>query len=186
MKRILLFTFAIFYLNTAFVMAQNCNVQGIVRYFFNDYIGYKPDTGAEVMFIKYSKKYQIPKIKVWNNYQEMMDNWRKYKKSRKYFNVEDSERRSGFKEEYKDSILTMSGLLMLERDEIIEKGLVKYSTVVDATGKYSISIPIGTYYILFKSSNRQQGTLLETKNRYYMTRVKLTTSTKVLSYDFDI
>lgn len=186
MKRSLLFTLVISYLSVTFAIAQNCNVQGVVRYFFNEYIGYKPDTGAEVMFIKYSTKYQIPKIQVWTNYQTMMDNWRRYELARQYFSPKESERRSGFKEEHTDSILKLSRLLMVERDEMIEKGLVRYSTVVDATGKYSISIPMGIYYILFKSSNRQHGTLLESKNRYYMIKVKLSTSTKVLSYDFDI
>lgn len=174
------------FLSCEYITAQTCDVQGIVRYFYNDYIGYKADIGAEVMFIKYNSKYKVPQIKNWMNYQTLLDNRREYLKYRKYYNVEESEKNSGFKEEYVDSILSLSRTLFIEKEKIINNGLVKYSAVVDGTGKYSLKVPIGTYYVLFKSANRKLDTYLEEDNKYYMIRVNLNSTTKILSFDFEL
>lgn len=174
------------FLSCEYIAAQNCDVQGVVRYFYNEYIGYKADIGAEVMFIKYNSKYKIPQIKNWINYQTLLDNRRKYLKYRKYCNVEESEKVSGFKEEYVDSILSLSRILLIEKEKIINNGIVKYSAVVDGTGKYSLKVPMGTYYVLFKSANRNLNTYLEKDNKYYMIRVELNSPAKILSFDFEL
>ena len=70
--------------------------------------------------------------------------------------------------------------------EAIEKGLVKYTTIVNGSGMYEISVPYGIYYVLIKSKNRKLPTVLEYKNRYYMKRVNLNSPTQIISFDFDI
>ena len=57
MKKIfIILLFTIIYIDAS---AQNCKVQGVIQYYHNDYLGYRPDLGAEVMFIKYSSTYKI-------------------------------------------------------------------------------------------------------------------------------
>ena len=109
------------------VQAQQCNVQGVIQYFYNDYIGFKPDIGAEVMFIKYSSAHKIPKRNTWENYQGLIDGWIKYEKLRHYFSRSEAEIGSGFKEEYGDSIQMLSAQLLLETWEYEEKNMIKYS-----------------------------------------------------------
>lgn len=181
----LFFLFFLCLITPAVLSAQNCKVTGIVRYFYNDFIGYKPDTGAEVMFFKYNNKYKMPNIEKWDKYQTLMDNRRKYQYYLKYFSVKDSEEKSGFKESYTDSILALSAELLIEKEVIVET-MIEYSTVVDASGKYEIDVPYGTYYVLFKSANRNINTLLENENKYYMIKVNLNSKTKILSLDFEL
>ena len=166
--------------------AQQCKVQGVVQYFYNDFFGFKPDTGAEVLFIKYSSKYKVPTRKKWESYQSMTEKMIKYSVYRKDLSRDDAMHHSGFKPEYMDSIKALAPELLLERVLIEEEGLAKYSTIVDASGKYEISVPYGTYYILIKSKNRKLPTLLEFQNRVYMVRTVLNSPTKIISYDFDI
>ena len=50
--KVRLFLFVVFCsLNITYGIAQKCKVQGVVRYEFNDYVGYKADIGAEINFI---------------------------------------------------------------------------------------------------------------------------------------
>lgn len=166
--------------------AQQCNVQGVIQYFYNDYFGFRPDIGAEVLFIKYSSTKKIPKRETWETYQGLIDKLIKYEKARHYFDEATSEELSGFKKEYGDSIQTLSAKLWLETTEYEDNNMVKYSTIVDASGRYNISIPFGTWYVLIKSKNRKLPTILENENRYQMIRVVLNNPTKIISYDFDI
>lgn len=166
--------------------AQRCTVQGVIRYFYNDYIGFQPDNGTEIHFIKYSSTHKIPDRKKWDNYQDLVDKWIMFKKYRQHLNLNESLELSEYKEEYEDSIQTLGTLLLLETIDFEDKNLIKYSTIVDNSGKYSISVPYGIYYVWIKSKNRKLATLLEYKNRQRMIRVNLKSPTKVISYDFDI
>ena len=166
--------------------AQKCNVQGIVQYFYNDHFGFKPDTGAEVLFVKYSSKHKVPNRNKWESYQSMTEKMIKYSVYRKNLSRDDAMFHSRYKPEYMDSIRTLGAELFLEKIVIEQEGLVKYSTVVDASGKFDISVPYGTYYILIKSKNRELPTALEYNNRLYMVRTVLNSPTKIISYDFDI
>ena len=168
------------------ICAQKCNVQGIVQYYYNDYIGFRADTGSEVYFIKYSSVHKVPTRQKWEKYQDMVEKRIKYTMLHRYLNRDEAEQHSGYKQEFEDSIQTLGGELLLERLLIEEEGLAKYTAVVDASGKYEISVPYGTYYILIKSKNRKIMTPLEALNRYHMERVVLKSSTKVVSFDFNI
>lgn len=183
-KKITLLIIAILGISSA--SAQTCNVQGIVQYFYNDYIGFRPDLGAEVLFIKYSSANKAPNIKKWNAYQDLFDKYFIYREYMAWHSEAESSKVSGFKKEYIDSLQTL-GLELLEETLIYEdKNMIKYSTIVDASGKYSINIPYGTYYVLIKSKNRQFQTALEAINRQRMFRVVLNSPTKIINYDFDI
>lgn len=185
MKKVLFI--AVFLFGTSIcINAQKCNVQGVVQYIYNDYIGFKPDTGSEVMFIKYSSTHKVPNRQKWETYHSMVEKWIKFDKSREYLRRDEALEYSGYKQGYKDSIQTLGAELLLERITIESEGLIKYSTVVDASGKFDINVPYGTYYILIKSKNRKLTTGLEFYNRYYMVRTVLNTPTKIVSYEFDI
>ncbi len=165
--------------------AQQCKVQGVIQYYHNDYLGYRPDLGAEVMFIKYSPTYKIPDRQTWETYQSLIDKWINFGELRRYYGETISYEKSGLKISDKDIIQELGVKLTVEKDNIIEKGLVKYTTIVNSTGMYDISVPYGTYYVLIKSKNRKFPTALELNNRYRMIRVVLNNPTKVISYDFD-
>lgn len=184
MKKILLVVL-LFGISTC-LNAQKCNVQGVIQYFYNDYVGFKPDVGSEIMFIKYSSTHKVPNRQKWETYQSLVEKWIEFGKSRKYLDRSKALEYSGYKQGDKDSIQALGAELFLERITIEEEGLVKYTTVVGASGKYEISVPYGTYYILVKSKNRKLATALEYFNRYYMQRVVLNSPTKIVSYDFDI
>ncbi len=181
-----LFLVALIMATSMGLTAQTCKVQGVVRYYYNNYIGFKPDVGAEVHFLKYSSKYKTPDKKKWDAYQDLVDNWIKYKKYIKVFDKKKTEEVSGFKREYNDSLQKLGGLLLIETAEYESKNVIKYSTVVDDSGKYSISVPYGIYYVWIKSKNRKLPTLLEYENRQRMIRVDLKSPTKIISYDFDV
>lgn len=183
-KKIILLIIAILGINV--VNAQKCNVQGIVQYFYNDYIGFRADLGAEVLFIKYSSTNKAPNIKKWNAYQDLIDKYIIYRKCMAWFSEEESSKKSGFKKEYIDSLETLSMELLEETLIYEDKNMIKYSTVVDDSGKYSINIPYGTYYVLIKSKHRRLPTVLEAINRQRMFRVVLNSPTKIISYDFDM
>lgn len=166
--------------------AQQCKVQGIVQYYHNEYIGHKADLGAEVMFIKYSSTHKIPNKQKWETYQDLVEKWIKAAYYRKYFSTAEACENAGFKLEDKETIQTLGLELSVEKDKAIEKGLVKYTTIVNGSGMYEISVPYGIYYVLIKSKNRKLPTVLEHKNRYYMKRVNLNSPTQIISFDFDI
>lgn len=183
MKKIfIILLFTIIYIDAS---AQNCKVQGVIQYYHNDYLGYRPDLRAEVMFIKYSSTYKIPNRQTWETYQSLVDKWIKFGELRRYFGQTSAYEQAGFKITDKDIIQEYGVNLAVELDRIIEKGLVKYTTIVNSTGMYDISVPYGTYYVLIKSKNRKFPTALELKNRYRMIRVVLNSPTNVISYDFD-
>lgn len=166
--------------------AQQCKVQGVVQYYHNEYIGHRADLGAEVMFIKYSSTYKIPNRQKWETYQDLVEKWIKAAYYHKYFGTVEACEHAGFKLEDKETIQALGLELAVEKNDIIEKGLVKYTTLVDGSGMYNITLPYGIYYVLIKSKNRELPTVLEYENRYHMVRVDLKSPTAVISFDFDI
>ena len=166
--------------------AQQCRVQGIVQYYYNEYIGYKADCGAEVMFIKYSSALKLPTRSTWETYQDLVDRWIKASYYYKHFGLKEACEKADFKKEDRNTIQELGLKLAVEKNSAIENGLVKYTTIVDGGGMYDITVPYGIYYILIKSKNRNLPTVLEHENRYQMIRVDLKSPTKVISYDFNI
>ena len=184
MKRILLLFVILFAGITA--NAQQCKVQGIVQYYHNEYIGHKADMGAEVMFIKYSSTLKIPNRQKWETYQDIVEKSIKAAYYRKYFSKAEAFENAGLTEEDLTKMQELGLELAVEKNDAIEKGLVKYTTIVDGSGMYEISVPYGIYYVLIKSKNREYPSVLEYENRYHMVRVDLKSPTQIISFDFDV
>lgn len=163
--------------------AQSCKVQGVVRYYHNDFVGWKPDVGAEVWVVPKSKKYPT---KLWLAYQDQCERWLQYRKLAKYaYSYQKSMEVSGFIGE--DSLLTLSGEVLLQRIYIEDddnKCILKQA-LITGDGTYTINVPYGRYYIICKSANRKRNTLLEMNNRYLIYEVTLNSGSKILNFDFD-
>ena len=184
MKKIYIFCFMLCISIAA--NAQMCKVQGIVQYYHNEYIGHKADMGAEVMFIKYSSALKIPNRQKWETYQDIVEKSIKAAYYRKYYGETDAFKMAGLTKEDLSKMQELGLLLTVEKDQAIEKGLVKYTTIVNGSGMYEISVPYGIYYILIKSKNRKYPSVLELNNRYHMVRVDLKSPTQIISFDFDV
>lgn len=184
MKRILLLFVILFAGITS--NAQQCKVQGIVQYYHNEYIGHKADMGAEVMFIKYSSALKIPNRQKWETYQDIVEKSIKAAYYHKYFGKAEAFENAGLAEEDLTKMQELGLELAVEKNDAIEKGLVKYTTIVDGSGMYEISVPYGIYYVLIKSKNRKYPSVLEYENRYHMVRVDLKSPTQIISFDFDV
>lgn len=165
--------------------AQQCKVQGIVQYYHKE-LGYRIDLGAEVLFVQYSSVLKVPNRQKWETYQGLVDKWINASYWRRYRSIEDAYKMAEMKAEDKTTIQELGVELMAELLTAIDKDLVKYSTVVDASGKFDITIPYGVYYVFIKSKNSTIPTLLEANNRYHLERVELKNPTKIISYDFNI
>ncbi len=164
--------------------AQSCRVQGVVRYYHNDYYGWKPDVGAEVWVVPKNKKYPT---KLWLHYQDQCEKWLLYRKLAQHvYGHQKSLEESGFVGE--DSLLALSLECLVQRiyvENPDNKCIVKQA-LITGDGFYSINIPYGRYYIICKSANRRRGTMLEHENRYYICEVNLNSGSKILNIDFDI
>lgn len=162
-----------------------CKVQGVVRYYFNDYQGYKPDLGAEIYIVPKKEKDTIPHYKNWVEYEELINKKISYLKYHEYLPKIEAERFSGYKEAY-DSLITNNSFICLSDRIAIEDRLAKFTVIIDASGLYSIQLPYGTYYFLFKSKNRTRGSVLEFQNRYYIKEIKIDKPTLMISFDFEM
>lgn len=164
-------------------IAQTCKVQGIVRYYHNDFVGWKPDVGAEIWIVPKSKKYPT---KLWLEYQDQCERWLQYRKLEKYaYGYQKSMEVSGFIGE--DSLLVLSGEILLQRlyIENEENKCIIKQVLITGDGDYVINIPYGRYYIICKSANKKRNILLEMENRYLIYEVTLNSKSKILNFEFD-
>ena len=178
--------FCVAFLLCGFILplnAQTCRVQGVVRYYHNDFVGWKPDVGAEVWVVPKNKKYPT---KLWLAYQDQCERWLQYRRLAEYaYGYQKSMEVSGFVGE--DSLLTLSGEVLLQRIYIenADNRCILKQALITGDGSYSLNVPYGRYYIICKSANRKRNTLLEMNNRYYIYEVSLNSSSNILNFDFD-
>jgi hypothetical protein len=111
---------------------QNGKISGVITYFFNDNLGYKPDVGAEVLVISSAK------ISNFN------------------YSIIDS-----FLNPEMYSITNKTVLSELDKGAWDEIAKIKYENIaycqkliVDGNGNFSSDFPEGTYYVLVTSANR--------------------------------
>lgn len=163
--------------------AQTCKVQGVVRYYQNDFVGWKPDIGAEVWVVPKSKKYPT---KLWLQYQDQCERWLQYEKLAKYaYGYQKSMEVSGFVGT--DSLLNLSAEVLIQRlyiEDADNKCILKQA-LITGDGTYTLNVPQGKYYVIAKSANKKRNTLLEMNNRYLIYEVNLNGSSKILNFDFD-
>lgn len=59
--------------------AQNCNIQGVVQYEYNDYVGYKIDAGAEIGVISLKTANEIGvNVETWDKYEKLAKSYMSY------------------------------------------------------------------------------------------------------------
>lgn len=182
-----LFLIAILALCTFSTFAQNCNVQGVIRYKYNDYIGYKADLGATVYFIPKSDTVKFL-MTAWNRYQELAPRKSQYllMKEDYYSDEYDEPIRSTCKygKAEEEILERLDGTCATELPKV--ESVPSFVTVVDNSGKYEISVPYGEYYIFIRSNNRSRMTLTELLGNIHLEEIKLNTPMKIISHDFEI
>lgn len=174
---------------------NNCKVQGVVRYYYNDIFKYKADLGAEIRFIPKTKQDTIPSCDKWNEYETKSCNVVRYlksvaefKESGAFYMMDNTE--EWLRENYNVSKSDENRVEQLSNelfDEVV--ALLKddrYMCVVDNSGMYNIELPYGEYYVVMKSANRNRPFMVDFLGRIYVLEVKLTSSTKVISHDFEL
>ena len=119
-------------------------VSGTVTYFYNDFIGYKPDIGATV----YVTTAECDLLSDYLDEAEL----------------------SNITGEPIDSILELNTYRMLSK--ILKDSLVA-TTSVNGLGEYTIDLPEGNYRLIFKSVVRKRINLVEVGGRVEVERVKV-------------
>ena len=119
-------------------------VSGTVTYFYNDFIGYKPDVGATV----YVTTAECDSLSDYLDEAEL----------------------SNITGEPIDSILEFNTYRMLSK--ILKDSLVA-TTNVNGLGEYTIDLPEGNYRLIFKSVGRKRLNLVEFEGRVEVERVKV-------------
>ena len=119
-------------------------VSGTVTYFYNDFIGYKPDVGATV----YITTAECDLLSNYLNEAEL----------------------SNITRDPIDSILEHNALMSFYK--ILGDSLVA-TTNVNGLGEYTIDLPEGDYCLIFKSVGRHRPNLIEIGGRVEVERVKV-------------
>ena len=119
-------------------------VSGTVTYFYNDFIGYKPDIGATV----YATTYECDSL---SNYLHEIA-------------------LSNIAGESIDSVLEINTYRMFYK--ILEESLVA-KTNVNGLGEYTIDLPEGNYLLIFRSVGRKRPNLVEFSGKVEVKRVKV-------------
>lgn len=165
--------------------AQQCNLQGIVKYKYNDYIGYKIDEGAEIYIISVNNAKNV-NFEEWEKYQELADNYMHFldlKKESYGIGIATIRALCGFSEE-DEKVLDSLGSKCLSQ-YVYLKSNAEYVALVDATGKYSQQLPFGEYYILAISNNRKRPLLMELSGRVILEKETIDKPNKIMSFEFD-
>lgn len=161
---------------------QSCNLQGTVQYKHNDYIGYKIDVGSEIYVYPLEKFSQI--YTLWQEYEKLVKYKMRYLEYKEY-NISDANRRSlsSFSTEKEARLDSIESQLLSEyikaKDEYVNLSLI------DNSGKYSMSLPYGEYIVVFKSKNRTRPTLFELLGRLYFEKINANKPALLVSCDFD-
>ena len=119
-------------------------VSGTVTYFYNDFIGYKPDIGATV----YVTTAECDLLSDYLDEAEL----------------------SNITGEPIDSVLEVNTYKLFYK--ILEDSLVA-TTSVNGLGEYTIDLPEGNYRLIFKSVGRKRLNLIEVGGRVEIERVKV-------------
>lgn len=177
------------------VQAQsNCKVQGVVRYFYNDFVGYRADLGAEIRFIPVTPQDTIPNCDKWSDYYwkshtviSYLIKVEEWKDEGIYYgdNKKTLQSLYGVDDEYMEKFSQLSSDLIPEVTPLLERD--EYMCLVDNSGMYQIELPQGEYYVVMKSANRKRPLgFVDYSGRMYVKKIKLDSSTKVISHDFEL
>lgn len=191
MKRFFVLLFLIAFCSLTYAQDM-CQVSGVVRFEYNDYIGYRPDLGAEVYFIPKSANDTIPHLKLWEEYEDLAHRGMMYMKyiaegEREgiYSDMYQSMMRSNWRYQKEDEarVDELDKILFNERNTLLKND--DNVALVDASGMYTISLPKGEYYVVFVSANRKRRSwLTELLGRTHVTEIELKGASKKASFDF--
>ena len=185
MKKMFLLV-AILFATTIGLNAQNCNLKGVVKYEYNDYVGYKIDEGAEIYVVS-AKNAECINAQTWLEYERLAEGYMRYLKYQKDDDIRclDDATIRRFAE---FSVSSENSLKELDKECFEQCAFIKdnaeYIELVDGTGKYALQLPYGEYYILVKSKNRERPLVTELTGRVLVEKVKIDKPSKILSFDF--
>lgn len=163
--------------------AQKCNLQGVVQYYHNKYVGYKLDVGAEVYLISVKNAKNI-NIEQWNSYENLAKKYYTYCENKQEgFNEKESRFIANFWDEDENRLKDLDAKCSSQYLSISED--FEFIALVDNSGKYELSVPYGEYYIFVKSKHRDRPLTTESLGRILAKKVKLEKPTKLISFDFD-
>lgn len=177
------------------VKVRNCEISGVVTYFYNNFFGNRPDVGATVRLIKIedldSTKFNHTAYSYykWNRsaaaaYWEF---FRKYGQSEADLaigNIYDFQKANW---DNFDAICDTLAAVQLHLAVILDETNKKYhyEAVVDATGAFKMTVPYGAYYAYITSGNRKGIFMPEMVARFELRRITLDKPNYILKENFD-
>ena len=168
--------------------AQNCNIQGIVQYEYNDYVGYKIDAGAEIGVISLKTANEIGlNVETWNKYEKLAKSYMSYldfKNDDEVRYVDDNTIRNllGWSKQSEDELKSIADECFSQYINAVDN--FEYIALVDASGKYTLTLPYGEYIIIAKSKHRDRPLIAELTGRILVEKVKIEKPAKIISFDF--
>lgn len=142
------FLFILLLLST-FSFSQNVELKGVVTYFFNQNLGYKPDVGAKMYIHKIAEKDSIKSPVITLRSYELMVGMNE---KMSQYSTPSAEEREKYKKN-KDSLTFYRN----EVDLYVSKLKNSKETIIvsaDGAGNYNVNIPAGFYEIVSESKNR--------------------------------
>ena len=174
---------------------QNCEVNGVVTYFYNKFFGNRPDVGATVKLIKVedldSTKFNHTAYSYykWNRsaaaaYWEFYNKYGQSEADRSIGKIYDFQKANW--DNY-DAICDTLGAVQLELAMIFNETdkNYNYEAVVDGTGAFKLIVPYGEYYAYIKSENRKGIFMPEMVARFELRKIKIDKPNYILKENFD-
>lgn len=167
---------------------QECEITGVVRYKFNDYQGYKVDLGATVIAVPVEIIDSVITHREIFSYQKLAE------RKTEYVRIQNDFKKEGLSGDLANMVMSFSKADSERLEELDKKMFEAYvcaksnksnMALVDASGTFSMSLPYGEYYIVFKSKNRDRGTASELTGRLHFKRIALTSTKEIIECDFD-
>lgn len=166
---------------------QEGTIEGIVRFKFNDYQGYKIDIGSTVMIVNTAAIDSIMSYEDIKLYEDLAGRQTNF-----YISCKDID--GGYMETMARNLYQFDKsdedyLQILDR-KVIEAKLMAISNkqsvaLVGGDGLYSLKAPYGEYYLVFQSKNRERNTVTELTGRIHFERVNISVPNSIISFDFD-
>jgi hypothetical protein len=186
MQKRILFLIVLLFATSIGLYAQNSNLKGVVQYEYNDYIGYKIDAGAEIYAIS-TKNATSVNDSIWQEYETLA------KRNMEYLSVKNDDDINALSDETLRRFANFSHADKAKLDRLDKKCMEQFLVIkknaenielVDASGKYTMSLPYGEYYILAISKHRERPLLTELTGRKLLKKVKIDKPAIILSFDF--
>lgn len=187
MKKLLTIFFAVFFITigtSAQKQARYGTIKGSVLY--DSGYGYKADAGATI--------YAVKQNSIKGDFEQKSDSiLRGYYSLYKYAEIKgtygsdravDKLKEYGFWIEPSETV-RREGEFLLTLFEVLDTPAIKKELIVGANGEYSMKLPYGSYYLIFRSGNKRvSDSLLSRNGVYQVIKVKINKSITDLSCKF--